>query len=100
MYRSNRFRSISVEKTLLKSGLSCFYASLKKFFQAYDKRVFSVKNCSLQGSKLQFGQRKTIVWTRENYNPMTTANSLAVLVFVIVFVASSANIKLCFKIAC
>jgi len=69
---------------------------LISFFQTYDKEFFQLKtavckapNCSLGKEKLQFGQGKIII-------QLTTANSLAVLVFV----ASSANIKLCFKIAC
>ena len=40
---------------------------MTKVCQAYDKSIWAVPNSSLQGSKFQFGQRKTIIWTKENW---------------------------------
>ena len=56
---------------------------IKEFLQL-KTAVCKAPNCSLGKEKLQFGQGKIII-------QLTTANSSAVLVFVIVFVASSAK---------
>ena len=38
---------------------------MTKVCLAYEKSIWAVPNSSLQGSKFQFGQRKTIIWTKK-----------------------------------
>ena len=66
-------RTVTIARTIFISEkphekvLSRFIIGLTKVCQAYDKSIWAVPNSSLQGSKFQFGQRKTIIWTKENW---------------------------------